>query len=86
MLWQVLAGAEALARRSCSSSREDGAQPDAVLPDDPPPELPGVDAARAIPRCAAAALSRARFQREFWKADAPVIITGEAPAQSIAAC
>lgn len=75
---QVLAAAQALVQRSAGSPGAHAAQPDTMLPDTPPARLPAVDAVRAIPRCASAELSCARFRREFWKADAPVIITGAA--------
>ena len=73
---QVLAAAQALVQRFAGSPGASASQPDTMLPDTPPARLPAVDAARAIPRCASAELPRARFRREFWRADAPVIITG----------
>ncbi len=69
--------AEPLARGRQSSMAACALQPDAVLPDAPPAALPTLDAARGIARCSAAGLPRARFRRDFWKADRPVIITGE---------
>jgi len=74
---QVLAVAEPLARGRQSSMAACALQPDAVLPDAPPAALPTLDAARGIARCSAAGLPRARFRRDFWKADRPVVITGE---------
>ena len=75
---QVLAAAQALVQRFAGSPGACAPQPDTLLPNTPPARLPALDAARAIPRCASAELPRVRFRREFWKADAPVIITGAA--------
>lgn len=69
--------AEPLARGRQSSMAACTLQPDTVLPDAPLAALPTLDAARSIARCSAAELPRARFRRDFWKADRPVIITGE---------
>ena len=79
---QVLAAAQALVQRFTRSPGAFATLPDTVLPDTPPARLPAVDAARAIPRCPSAELPRARFRQEFWKADAPVIITGAASLQN----
>jgi hypothetical protein len=73
---QVLAVAEPLARGRHSSTAACALHPDTVLPEAPPAALPALDAARGIARCSAAELPRARFRREFWKADRPVIIAG----------